>query len=393
MGICRKLFSLKLGREVEAGEIVVVPVDVVFVQDGTGPLAIRKFYELGFEDIAPNITFICFIDHASPSPRRELSSEHVFMRDFAKKHRAILHDVGEGICHQIIVERYASPGKFILGADSHTTTAGALGCFATGMGSTDIAVAMGLGRTWLRVPESIKVELKGELREGVMAKDIALYLASKLGSDGANYKALEFFGDLPLSEKLCLSNMAVEVGAKAGLFPAGDIFPDGELYEDVIEIDLGKLKPLVSKPHLVENAVPAEELKDVKINQAFIGTCTGGRLYDIEMALRILKGRRIHKDVRLIVAPASRDIFREALRRGYVEELVEAGAVILPPGCGPCVGTHMGVLGDGEVCIPTANRTFKGRMGSPEAFIYLASPMTVAASAVKGRITDPREFL
>lgn len=400
---------MKLGKDVRAGDIEVVPVDIVFVQDGTGPLAIRKFYEMGFKELARGIRVICFMDHASPSPSRELSNDHRFIRDFARRTGALLYDVGEGVCHQIIAEEHASPGDFIVGADSHTTTAGALGCFSTGMGSTDIAVAMGLGKTWLMVPESIRINLKGNLPEGVMAKDVALHLARLLGSGGASYMALEFHGSLPVSERMCLSNMAVEVGAKAGLFPSDDItreyieeagrryigiYPDPDAsYARVMEIELGEMEPMVSRPHLVEDAVPVRDVEGERIDQALIGTCTGGRLYDIEMALRILRGKKRHRDVRLIVAPASKKVFGEALRRGYIEALLDAGAVILPPGCGPCVGLHQGILGDGEVCISTANRNFRGRMGNPNSKIYLASPLTAAASAVTGRITDPREML
>jgi 3-isopropylmalate/(R)-2-methylmalate dehydratase large subunit len=283
------------------------------------------------------------------------------------------------------------------------------------MGSTDIAVVMGLGRTWLRVPETIRIEVSGNFLEGVYAKDLILYLIGQIGAEGANYKALEFGGDtvenMAVSERLTIANMAVEVGAKVGLFSAdkitrdylvsrgraGDyqpIFPDADaVYEQTIRINATELEPMVSKPHTVDNAARARELKGTKIQQVFIGTCTNGRLEDLAVVASILKGRKHHPETRLIVAPASQQVLLAAISEGYVQTLVEAGTVILPPGCGACLGVHQGVLGDGEACLSTANRNFKGRMGNPEAFIYLGSPATAAATAITGEITDPREVI
>jgi 3-isopropylmalate/(R)-2-methylmalate dehydratase large subunit len=315
----------------------------------------------------------------------------------------------------LVAENFANPGDIIVGADSHTVTAGALGAFATGMGSSDVAVALALGKTWFRVPESFLIELNGVFPRGVYAKDLILYLIGQIGADGANYKALEFSGkalaQITMSQRLTIANMAVEAGAKVGLFPSdkitrdflrehgrGDnykpLYPDaGANYERVIPVNLNQLEPMVSLPHAVDNVRPVTQVKRVKIQQAFIGTCTNGRLEDLAVAADILKGKKRHPGTRLLIAPASRQVLIRAIEKGYIQSLVEAGAIILPPGCAACLGLHQGVLGDGEVCLSTANRNFRGRMGNPEAMIYLASPATVAASAIKGEITDPRDII
>jgi len=356
---------------------------------------------------------VLFLDHAAPSPNRQLSTDHISLRRFAEKTGCILSDVGQGVCHQIVAESLAKPGDIIVGADSHTVTAGGLGAFATGMGSSDIAVAFALGRTWFRVPESIKVIVNGKFQKGVYAKDLILHLIGMIGADGATYKALEFSGDtidnMPVHDRLTIANMAVEAGAKVGLFAADDITRDymikqgrggdyqpvsadaDAVYEKVIEIDASAIEPMVSKPHTVDNTASASELKGTKIQQVFIGTCTNGRLDDLEVAASILKGRKRHPKTRLLIAPASKAVLLEAMAAGYIQALIEAGGIILPPGCAACLGLHQGALGDGEKCLSTANRNFKGRMGNPEAFIYLASPATAAASAISGEITDPRE--
>jgi 3-isopropylmalate/(R)-2-methylmalate dehydratase large subunit len=337
----------------------------------------------------------------------------MLLRRFAQETGCIIYDVGGGVCHQIVAESLAKPGDVIVGADSHTVTAGALGAFATGMGSSDVAIAFGLGKTWLRVPESIKIVVSGRLPAGVGAKDLSLHLIGNIGADGATYKALEFSGDgvesMTMSQRFTIANMAVEAGAKVGLFPADrttqdylssqgrgnhyqPLFADSDAsYERTININLAALEPTVAKPHSVDNIAPARELKGTKIQQVFIGTCTNGRLEDVAIVAKMLKGKRRHPETRLIVAPASPQVLLEAIRAGYIKTLVEAGAIILPPGCGACLGLHQGVLGDGESCLSTANRNFKGRMGNPEAFIYLASPATAAATASTGEITDPRE--
>jgi 3-isopropylmalate/(R)-2-methylmalate dehydratase large subunit len=411
--LAEKILSENSGSDVHAGDIIIARVDLAFLQDGTGPLALRQLEESNIGQVTNPERVVLFLDHAAPSPSRELANDHITLRQFAQKSGAQLCDVGEGVCHQLVAESYANPGEVILGADSHTVTAGALGAFATGMGSTDVAIAIALGKTWLRVPESFKVEVSGRFAKGVYAKDLALHLIGNLGADGATYKSLEFSGDaivnMSMTERFTLANMAVEAGAKTGLFPAdgntqaylesrgrGALFhalcPDPDaIYERTITIDASSLEPTVSRPHAVDNIGLARELAGTKVDQVFIGTCTNGRLDDLAVAAAVLNGKRRHPKTRLLVSPASPDILKEAISAGYIQTLLEAGAVLLPPGCGPCVGVHQGVLGDGEACFSTANRNFKGRMGNPEAHIYLGSPATAAASAIAGEITDPRE--
>jgi len=413
--LAEKILSQKSGSDARAGSIVVAEVDLVFAQDTTGPLTVRQFQTSGFEHLAnPNKTAL-FLDHAAPSPNYGLSSDHILLRHFAQQTGCLIFDVGDGICHQLVAESLAKPGDVIIGADSHSVTAGGLGAFATGMGSSDIAIAFGLGKTWFRVPESIKVVVSGNFPEGVYAKDLILHLIGNIGANGATYQALEFSGDtvdsMSMSQRFTIANMAVEAGAKAGLFSADDItkdylisqgrgnhyqsvFPDADAtYEQTININVANLEPTISKPHTVDNIARARELKGTKIQQVFIGTCTNGRLEDLAIAASILRGKKRHPETRLIVAPASRQVLLAAIDAGYIQSLIEAGAVILPPGCGACLGLHQGVLGDGESCLSTANRNFKGRMGNPQAFIYLGSPATAAATAITGEITDPREVI
>ncbi len=413
--LAEKILSQKSGGDAHAGDIVITEVDLVFVQDGTGPLAIRQFEASGFEKVAKPKRTAIFLDHASPSPARELSNDHTLLRNFAKRTGALLFEVGEGVCHQLVAESLANPAEVILGADSHTTTAGGLGAFATGMGSTDIAMAMALGKTWLRVPESFKVVVEGHLGEGVYAKDLILHLIGLLGADGATYKSLEFCGEtvsnMTISERLTIANMAVEAGAKVGLFPSdektkeyliaqgrGERYcslqsDDDAVYEHTIKIDAAALEPTVAMPHSVDNTALARELKETKIQQVFIGTCTNGRLEDLAIAASLLKSRPRYPETRLIIAPASRKVLQESIEAGYIQTFLEAGALIMPPGCAACFGLHQGVLGDGESCLSTANRNFQGRMGNPNSFIYLGSPATAAATAITGEITDPRELL
>jgi len=411
--LAEKILSLKSHGEAKAGEVVIADVDLAFVQDTTGPLTIRQFKESGFEALAKPQQAIIFLDHAAPSPTQQLSNDHILLRRFAEETGCRIYEVGDGICHQLVAENFANPGDIIVGADSHTVTAGALGAFATGLGSSDVAVALALGRTWLRVPESFLIELNGVFPRGVYAKDLILYLIGQIGADGATYKALEFGGaalaQMTMLERLTIANMAVEAGAKVGLFPGdkitqgfltehgrGDnyqpLYPDAEAnYEQVIPVNLDQLEPMLSLPHAVDNVRSVARVKGVKIQQAFIGTCTNGRLEDLAVVAEILKGKKRHPATRLLIAPASRQVLIRAMKEGYIQSLVKAGATILPPGCAACLGLHQGVLGDSEVCISTANRNFKGRMGNPEAMIYLASPATAAASAIRGEITDPRE--
>ncbi len=398
----------------ESGSIVIARVDLAFAQDTTGPLTIRQFQACGFKRLANPKKTALFLDHAAPSPDISISNDHKLLRQFAQESRCLIYDVGSGVCHQLVAESLAKPGDIIVGADSHTVTAGALGAFATGMGSSDAAVALALGKTWLRVPESIKIAAEGKFSPAVMGKDLILHIIGKIGADGATYKALEFGGEglenITMSARFTIANMSVESGAKVGLFPADRITRDylsaqgrGDQYkslsadkdagyEKTINIDLAALEPTVAKPHSVDNIALARELKGTKIQQVFIGTCTNGRLEDLEIAAGILKGKKHHPETRLIVAPASQNVLLEAIRAGYIQTLIEAGASILPPGCGACLGLHHGVLASGEACLSTSNRNFRGRMGSPKAFIYLGSPATAAASAITGEITDPREM-
>lgn len=413
--MAEKIIGEHVGREVNAGEFVVVEVDACLIHDGTGPAVVRELERLqGVSRKGLERTTV-FLDHAAPSPRQELSNEHALLRSFARKSEVRLCDVGEGVCHQLNVERMANPGEIIIGSDSHTCMAGALGAFATGMGSTDVAVSIALGRTWLRVPETYHIKTEGEFPKGVYAKDVALHLIGLLGADGATYKALEFVGSsvsqMSVGERFTLTNMAVETGAKTGLCATDErvrhyleqhgrgerfrfIAADADAnYEQVIWIDVSQLAPTVSKPHVVDSTAPVEEVEGVRVDQVVIGTCTNGRLEDLAVAARILKGKRRHPDTRLLIAPASMEVLIQAYQSGYIQTFIEAGGVVLPPGCGPCMGVHQGILGDGEVCVSTQNRNFKGRMGNPEAFIYLASPATAAATAIVGRLTDPRHFV
>ena len=413
--ISEKIIGEHAGREVSGGDFVVAAVDVCLLQDGTGPLAVRELQKLGVERLANPERTVLFIDHAAPSPRAELSNDHVLLRDFAHKTGAVLSDVGCGICHQVIVEDHVNPGDILIGADSHTCTAGALGAFATGMGSTDVAIAMLKGKTWLRVPETYKISVTGQFASGVFPKDLIVHIIGLLGADGATYKALEFCGDaiesMEMSGRMTLCNMAVEAGAKTGIVASDEVTmefleshgradgfvrvsADGDAaYEEVIEVDAARLSPMVAFPHTVDNAKAIDEAKGIKIHQVFLGSCTNCRLDDIRIAARILSGRTKHPDVRLLVTPASRRVYLQASKEGLLDTLVEAGATISSPGCAVCCGIHEGILADGEACLSTSNRNFLGRMGNPKSFVYLASPATAAASAIAGEIVDPRSVM
>jgi 3-isopropylmalate/(R)-2-methylmalate dehydratase large subunit len=415
--ISEKIIGTHCGREVSAQQIVVVDVDITMVQDGTGPLAVKQVESLGVHKIVCPEKCVLFLDHAAPSPRQELSNAHMVLRDFAKKTGARLSEVGDGVCHQILVESYVKPGEIVVGADSHTCTAGALAAFGTGMGSTDIAVAMAYGKVWLKVPPTFLIQVEGNLAKGVYPKDLMLYIIGKIGAKGATYKALEFAGGaidkMSMSGRFTLSNMAIEAGAKAGLVVSDKITRDylasqgrkddfrkieadpDAVYERTIDIDAAGIEPIISFPHTVDNikTVTKAAKENIKLDQVVIGTCTNGRLEDLQIAASILKGRHVYRDTRLIVIPASRTIYLEAMKKGLLEIMVKAGAAVMGPGCGPCVGIHQGALGDGEKCLSTQNRNFKGRMGNPNAEIYLGSPATAAYSAIQGKIADPREVL
>ena len=406
--LAEKIISKHAGHDVKAGELVIADVDVTAVQDGTGPLTVQEFKKLGIPKLKNPERSILFIDHASPSPRKELSNTHTVLREFSKEYGAVLSDVGAGVCHQRLIETFVNPGEILVGADSHTCTSGALGAFATGMGSTDIAVAMALGKTWLKVPSTFKIEVSGKFKKGICSKDLMLYLIGLIGADGATYKALEFCGDtidnMSMSERFTLANMAVEAGAKCGLFVADEktkaflksrgredkfvsIRPDADaVYERVIKINAEDVPHTVSCPHTVDNTKTVDELKDVKVDQVFIGTCTNGRIEDLRIAAEILDEKTVNPDVRLLICPASKDVYLQALDEGLITTFVKANAAILPPGCGPCVGVHAGTLADGEVCLATQNRNFQGRMGNTKGFIYLASPYVAAYTALRGYI-------
>ncbi|MFA5334636.1 MAG: 3-isopropylmalate dehydratase large subunit [Candidatus Omnitrophota bacterium] len=412
--ISEKILSEHSGRDLNADDFAIIRVDLCLLQDGTGPLAVRQLEQLGIKDVVNPQGIAVFLDHAAPSPRKELSNDHITLRNFARRTGCYLFEIGEGVCHQIMSEMFTSPGDVLVGADSHTCTGGALGAFATGMGSTDVAVAMGLGKTWFRVPRTIKVVVNGKFRPGVFAKDFMLFLIGTLGAEGATYKAIEFTGEamesLPMPERLVISNMAVEAGAKAGIF-ASDKMTKAYLklhgredkykelrsdkdakYDKEIDIEVDKLVPMVSMPHTVDNTKPVEKAGKVKAHQVFIGSCTNGRIEDLRVVADIWKGKKRDTDTRVIVTPASKDVYLLAAKEGLIETFVEFGATVTTPGCGACVGVHGGILGDGENCIATSNRNFLGRMGNPKGFIYLVSPATAAASAIKGELADPREY-
>jgi len=416
--IAEKILSQHANKDLKALDMAVCDVDFCYSQDGTSTLVIDSFNALFEGDKIPFSEYRMVIDHSAPSPSQGVSRIHNKMRKFCDKYDVVCHDIGEGVCHEVIASKAGIlPGQLICGADSHTCTLGALGAFATGMGSTDIALILSSGQNWFRVPENIKFNLQGSLRQGVCSKDIMLYIAGMLGADGCTYKCLEYHGEsvksLSMDSRFTIANMSVEIGAKTGLFlpdeitfkwleDASGVRPEGEfnlcypdddaIYVKEIDINLDDIKPMISKPHRVDNVSSIEEIEELPINEVYIGTCTNGRLDDLRIAANILKDKKVHSNIRLIIAPASDAIYLKALEEGIIQTLVEAGGCVVAPGCGPCVGTHNGVPADGENILSTANRNFKGRMGNPKAFIYLASPATAAYSSICGKITDPREF-
>ncbi len=413
--IAEKILSKHAGRDLKAGDFAICKVDFAFGQDGTSSIIIDRIKELGVDKLKTQ--FCMVIDHSAPSPGEGVSRVHKKMRSFADDFNTQLYDIGCGVCHQVIPESgEILPGDLVLGADSHTCTYGALGAFATGVGSTDLAITLATGKNWFKVPQTIKIVVSGKIPKGVYAKDIILHIIDKVKADGATYNAVEFSGNvidkLDMDGRFTISNMVVEMGAKAGFMPIDKttinwlkpriaktrkikiVTPDDDAkYKEVLKFDISKLKAQVAMPHSVDNVTSVDKLKGTKINEAFLGTCTNARLEDFKVAAKILKGKKVSKRVRLIVAPSSRTIFLEAMKLGLIDVFVKSGAVVVAPGCGPCVGTHNGIPADGEIVISTANRNFKGRMGNPAAFIYLASPATVISSAIKGVISDPREFL
>ena len=418
MNISEKILAIASGRdEVKPGEIVDARVDMAMVNEITGPLAIEAFHKIGVEKVWDRNRIVMVLDHQVPANSVKAAILHKIMREFAKEQRIPnLYDVGRGgVCHQVMMEKgHVKPGNLIVGADSHTCTYGALGAFATGIGSTEMAAVFATGRIWLRVPETIRIEVDGRFQRFVTPKDLILMIVGAVGADGAIYKALEFTGEaielMSVEGRMTICNMAVEMGAKTGIINpdektlnyvkerGGGIFnpvrsdPDAR-YEKTLRFDVSDLEPQVACPSSVDNVKPITEVEGVKIDQAFIGSCTNGRLEDLELAAKIIKGRKVKDGVRLLITPASQEVYLSALRRGLIEIFIEAGAYVCNPTCGACFGGHMGLLAPGEVCISSSNRNFVGRMGSPEAEIYLASPATVAASALTGEITDPRRLM
>jgi 3-isopropylmalate/(R)-2-methylmalate dehydratase large subunit len=417
MTLAEKILAAHMGADaVHAGQFVEVETDVVLSNDITAPIAIREFEKLGVAKVFDPARVIMVLDHFTPNKDIKSAEQSRFVREFARA-QGLPHffDVGcMGIEHVLLPEQgLVLPGDVVVGADSHTCTYGALGAFATGMGSTDIAVAMATGQTWMRVPETIRVLLHGALQPWVGGKDLILYTIGQIGVDGARYQALEFAGPtveaLSMDGRLTMANMAIEAGAKAGLFGVDQAtldYVDGKAarpyrvyqadadagYALVIEIDAAQIEPQVAFPHLPENARPVSQAGEVRIDQAVIGSCTNGRLADLRVAAEVLRGRRVHPDVRCIVIPGSQQVYLDALREGLVEAFIEAGAVVSTPTCGPCLGGHMGVLAAGERAVSTTNRNFRGRMGHPDSEVYLAGPAVAAASAVAGRIAHPCEL-
>ncbi|QUH27071.1 3-isopropylmalate dehydratase large subunit [Serpentinicella alkaliphila] len=402
-------------KEVRAGEIIQAKVDFAEVND-LYLQSIKSFYEMkGTKVWDPNkIAFI--LDHYAPAPSIQSAANQKSMREFVKEQGIkYLFDINAGVCHQVMVEEgIVWPGMILIATDSHTTTHGAFGALGTGVGATDLATIMLTGELWFKVPDVIKIEINGKLQTGVMAKDVVLHILSELGTDVAVYKAIEYTGstvrDMSISERMVLCNMAVEMGAKTSY-----IIPDEKTIEyvksradyefDILETDedykysaeyifnVDNLEPQVALPHSVDNGVDIQKTLEIKVDQVFIGTCTGGRLEDLEIAAEIIGDNKIHKDIRLVVIPASKEVLEKSIEKGYIMTLVKAGATITSPGCGPCLGTHQGLLAPGEVCATTSSRNFPGRMGSTEADIYLVSPATAAAIAINGKITDPRYYI
>lgn len=416
MTMTQKILAAHAGlEEVTAGQLIMADLDGVLGNDITTPVAIQEFEKAGFDSVYNKENINVVLDHFVPNKDIKAAKQSKTCRDFCHKHSIKnFFDVGKmGIEHALLPEQgIVTAGDCIIGADSHTCTYGALGAFSTGVGSTDMAAGMATGKAWFKVPEAIQVVLKGKLSPFVSGKDVILHLIGLIGVDGALYRSLEFCGEgissLSMDDRLCICNMAIEAGAKNGIFPVDDITiqymegrsqrpwkvyeaDDDASYVKTIEIDLSSLEPTVSYPHLPENTHLAKEGKNIKIDQVVIGSCTNGRLEDMEAAYQILHGKKVAPDVRVIIIPATMAIYKECLRRGYTESFVDAGCVVSTPTCGPCLGGYMGILAENERCVSTTNRNFVGRMGDTSSEVYLASPYTAAASALTGYITDPRE--
>ncbi len=407
--IAEKILASKSGlKEVEPGQLVTARPDKVMSHDNAG-LVIRQFRQIGAEKVFDPSRIIIPLDHRAPAESEKTATAHKSIREFVKEQGIdAFYDIKAGICHQVMVEKgHALPGELILGTDSHTTSYGCLGVASSGIGATEMAAVWATGDIWLRVPETIRVETKGNFREGVAAKDLALHLLGLLTARGADYKSVEYYGEaisaLSVSGRFTLCNMAMEMGAKFGIVPydvqtelylakraKGDytpVFSDRDArFCQVVEVDLDSLGPQIACPHRVDKVVPISQVAGLKLDQVLIGSCTNGRLDDLQIAADILSGKKVSPQVRLLIIPGSREILLQALRTGVIETLVEAGGVLLNPGCGPCLGAHQGILAAGERCLATTNRNFKGRMGSGEAEVYLSSPLVAAWAAILGEI-------
>jgi len=408
-----KMLALKSGKKsVIAGEIVTVSPDVVLSHDNTAAIS-KKFKQIGVKKVKHSEKIVIPLDHCIPAASEKYASNHKTIREFVQEQKIEnFYDINTGVCHQVLPEKgHVLPGTLILGADSHTTTYGAFGAFSAGIGRSEVASIWATDEIWLKVPETIKINIEGDIPSGLYPKDIILHIIGNLGADGVLYKAVEFGGkvvrEMSISGRMTLCNMAVEMGAKNGYVQPDEktikwlssrtnkkyrvIKSDLDAkFEKIINYDISKLEPQIACPHTVDNVRPVSEVIGTKIDQALIGTCTNGRIEDLKIASEILKGKRISNKVRLLIFPASMEIYAEAMELGIFQELVRSGAVIMNPGCGPCLGAHEGVLAPGEVCLSTANRNFRGRMGCKEAEVYLASPATVAASSLCGEITNVR---
>ncbi|MGD1060221.1 MAG: 3-isopropylmalate dehydratase large subunit [Methanomassiliicoccales archaeon] len=408
-----KVLSRASGSDARSGDIVTAKVDLAMSHENTA-LVLKAFKEMGAKRILEPEKLVILFDHRVPAPTVKAAEAHKQVREFVGQMEIPqFYDAGEGVCHEVLPSKgHVLPGMLAVGTDSHTVTYGALGAFATGIGATEMAAVWALGELWLRIPETIRLVFKGPLPRWTSAKDVILHVIGNIGSDGADYACVEFTGDvvdrLSVAGRMVLSNMSVEMGAKAGVcFPDAKteeylstrtqrswrpvLSDEGAKVKETRNYELSDLAPQVARPHTVDNVVAVDKVVGIKIDQALIGSCTNGRLEDLLVAEEILHGNRVPRNVRLIIAPASRDVYVEASANGTLASLMRSGAIILNPGCGPCLGAHEGLLAAGERCIATTNRNFRGRMGSPDSEIYLASPATVAASALKGEIADPRE--
>ena len=418
MNITEKILAKSAGvKNVYPGDIIDSSVDILMIHDLTGPLAVKSFEKIGIKKVWNNQKIIVVLDHQIPAESIKAAELHKTMRNFAKDQTLKIYDVGKGgICHQVLPEKgHVLPGEIILGADSHTCTYGAFGAFGTGIGSTEAAAVMATGKIWLKVPKSIKINVNGEFKKFVTPKDLILFTIGKLGAGGAIYKSIEFSGStistMGMSGRMTVCNMAVEMGAKNGIIEpdkttkrflegrikqpekAFELFrsDSDSIYEQTVDINVTDLEPQIACSPSVDNIKVVSEVNNIQIDQAFIGSCTNGRIEDLRLAAKILKGKKVKDNVRTIVIPASQEVYLQALKEGLVETFTDSGALVCGATCGPCLGGHIGLLAKDEVCVSTSNRNFIGRMGSKEAKVYLASPATVAASAITGRIIDPQK--